>query len=362
MARIVSAETGGDTVVYATGGSPVTLIDIATTMGLAAHDYTEPDLFLWCDAPINTGVLLFCPVGEFRFSSAPQAIHIFDKYGTNQVGLNIEIGAASITPRGDVALEIDEVGPNLPAFGVILRGVQVDMNGDADENSVHGYTVGGTAVHQLMASISAIADGTDVLDNWQTLQLEPDYNWGEVSASIVGSSDPATLGSPITMVVSGSDTNTGYHPGIVIEGSASNAIGNGSIVLRGVAGFQFVMDEDTKVYLVDADTGSNLYHAELSASVDVSEYGDLKVTLDNIESFFTEERVAVLITGAKVSYTAPVPAAGAYELVTFGSAVRSPLPVTRPFIEADNEASPQAGPLPQAPVEVSGWTPVAVGG
>lgn len=360
---IVSVETGGGAVCSIDGEDEVTLLELAEEMNLSAEDFTEPDLMFWCADLIETGTILFCPVGQFEFGSLPDAIHVFDVDGADMVNAGkIELGDPSVTPRGDLSIPVLEVDETLPAFGVIVRGVSVDMADNADENSVHCYTMGGTALRKLDSDTCPIARGATVMNNWELISWGPSYKLGWIEARLA-EEETVTIGAPFITTVSG-EGNSGYLDGIVIEANAANDIKNGKIVIRPVSGWQFETAEgnaDTKVYLINADTGEDLYQEELSASIGLSSAGDLVVTLSNIQTYCSTVRVKVVITGILAAYTAPVAWGVGCKFQCFGPALRAPLRQPRTIIEGESpEVSSESGPLPQTAIEVTDWTPVAV--
>ncbi|MCZ7604478.1 MAG: hypothetical protein M5U25_00080 [Planctomycetota bacterium] len=360
---IVSVETGGGAVCSIDGEDEVTMLELAAEMNLSAEDFTEPDLMFWCADLIETGTILFCPVGQFEFGSLPDAIHVFDADGADMVNAGkIELGDPSVTPRGDLSIPVLEVDETLPAFGVIVRGVSVDMADNADENSVHCYTMGGTALRKLDSDTCPIARGATVMNNWELISWGPSYKLGWIEARLA-EEETVTIGAPFITTVSG-EGNSGYLDGIVIEANAANDIKNGKIVIRPVSGWQFETAEgnaDTKVYLINADTGEDLYQEELSASIGLSSAGDLVVTLNNIQTYCSTVRVKVVITGILAAYTAPVAWGVGCKFQCFGPALRAPLRQPRTIIEGESpEVSSESGPLPQTAIEVTDWTPVAV--
>jgi hypothetical protein len=360
---VVSVPTGGSTwLAVDEGGDPVTVTGVAQLqLGLSAGDYVEPDLILVCFGRMYMGTVLFTPVGQFRFTSLPAAIHVFDGGGTDLVQTGaIELGTPSLTPRGDLALPILQADEALYGFAVMVRGVTVTMNGGADTNSIHGYTVGGSAIQHLLAGITAVAEGTRVLDNWEDLPWTPAFALG--SAAVPVEVDEQTIevnvGQPMTATVSGSD-NVGYRDALVVAGAEADAIGNGTIVFRGVSGIQFVADSNTKLYIVDADNGDHL-SSGVTATLAVNSYGDLVVNLADLASVHEGKRVKIVVTAPKVAYTAPVSTGVAYDVTVFGSAVRSPWKVPSVYIEGDPaESQDPSGGLATQPLQVVGWTPAA---
>lgn len=231
-----------------------------------------------------------------------------------------------------------------------LYGTSRSQN--VDENSKHGYTVGGSAIHHLQSEVCLIANGDTLLNNWQIMSWTPAYDWGYATAEVEGSEDPIVIGA--TTAVVSDDDNSGYIESIVIEAASVGAIKNGKLVLRGVSGVVFDPDENAKLYLLNAATGEDLYHEDLEATIAGNGYGDLIVNLTNIETHCSSVRVKIVLTGIQVSYTAPLTYGMAYDLVTFGPALRAPLRRATPFIEG----LPEAGGLPDAPIEVTGWTAI----
>lgn len=366
-AAIVSIEHGGSAVCSVDGEEPTTLFELAAeTLELSAGDHESPDLMFWCTDLIETGELLFCPIGQFKFSSLPEAVHIVDATGADlvQEGL-MNVGEWYITPRGDLALPIEYVSEELPAFGMIVRGVAVDMDDNADGDSVHCYTTGGTALRYLQGDTCAIAQGTRVLDNWEVLGWSAGYGLSSAVAP-VGEEQTVLVQSQIVTTVSGT-TNSGYLNGIVIAGNVAGSIRDGHIILRGVSGWQFDIADgngDTRLYILNANTGADLYHEGIAASIRVTSHGDLKISLGNLATHCAGARLKLVVTGVRTAFTAPVPWGVGYKLELYGSALRTPLKVPQVILEGEspNVQAPSvpSGPLPQEAIVVSGWTPVAV--
>ncbi len=361
--KVVSVGHGGGTVVSTDVEGDTTLLDLAEdVLLLSDEDYEQPDLMLWCTDIIKPGIILFCPVGDFEFSSVPAAIHVFDKSGVDLAAAEkITLGEAYLTPRGDVAIAVSAVDvESLSAFGMIVRGVNVTMFDNADPNSVHCYCTGGSSLRFLEGDVCAIAQGTRVLDNWELLQWSANYSLGTAAAIV--SEDNVVLGSPFVDLVSGS-SNSGFLDGIVIEGSSNNAIKNGQVIFRAVSGWQFELvdgEGSTKAYILNADTGVDLYNEGISASVGLSSHGDLVIALNNVETYCSNVRIKVVITGLRAAYNAPVPRGVGYKLECYGSSLRAPLRIPQVIIEGEGaEVSAESGPLPQEPIAVTGWTPVA---
>lgn len=364
---IVSIEHGGSAVCSVDGESPTTIFELAAeTLEISAGDYESPDLMFWCTDLIETGELLFCPIGQFKFSGLPAAYHIVDATGTDlvQAGL-LNVGDWYITPRGDLALPIETVSEDLPAFGMIARGVAVDMDDNADPDSVHCYTTGGTALRFLEGDTCALAQGTRVLDNWEVLSWSAGYGLGSVNAP-VGEEETVLVQNQIITTVSGT-TNSGYLNGVVIEGNAVGSIRDGNIILRAVSGWQFDIADgngDTRLYILNANTGADLYHEGIEAAIQVTSHGDLKISLGNLATHCAGSRLKLVVTGVRTTYTAPVAWGVGYKLEVYGSALRSPLRVPQVILEGESPniqaPSEPSGPLPQEAIVVSGWTPVAV--
>lgn len=359
---IVSIETGGGAVVSVDGEVTTTILDVAANeLSLSASDYSEPDLMFWCTDVIETGEVLFCPVGEFTFGSTPEEVLVFDSAGTDLTSTGaIALGTPYVTTRGDIAVPVTSVDAGeLPAFGMMLRGAEVSLNQGANANSVHCYTTGGSSLKFLSGDTCPIADGTRVLNNWESLSWSAGYSLGSEFVEI--GEEEVAIGA-FTSTVSGS-TNDGYLEGIVIEGNAANSIKNGQVVLRGLWGCLFgSVEATTCVYVLDADNGNDLYDEGISAEIATNSYGDLVVTLNNIESYCAENRIKIVITGILMSYNAPVAWGVGYKIQCFGSALRAPLRRPRVIIEGEKPtATNPSGPLPQSPIEVEGWTPIATG-
>jgi hypothetical protein len=359
---IVSIEHGGGAVVSVDGEVTTTILDVAANeLSLSASDFEEPDLMFWCTDLIETGEILFCPVGEFRFANAPEDIVVFDSDGADLVAVGaITLGTPYVTTRGDLALPVTHVEEEeLPAFGLMARGVQVEMNEGADEDSVNGYTTGGSSLRFLSGDTCLVADGERVLDNWEVLSWSTSYSLGSKYVEI--DEEEVAIGA-FTSTVS-ETANHGYLEGIVIEGNAANSIKNGQIILRGIWGCQFGnVEPSTRVHVLDADTGNDLYHEEISAEITASEFGDLVVTLNNIESYCASNRIKIVITGVYMAYNAPVAWGVGYTFQCFGSSLRGPLRQPRVIIEGEKPTiTDPSGPLPQSPIEVEDWTPIAAG-
>lgn len=352
--EVVALELGGDAVVAIDEEeNPVTVFDIAQEqLSLDSSDFETPDLVLWCHDPINSGELRFCPVGEFRFTSLPDSenIYVFDEHG-NDLSANVGVESMQLTARGDLSFALAVTGTT-PPLGIIVRGVEVTLDENADENSKHGYTVGGSAVHHLQSEVCLIANGDTLLDNWQVMAWTPAYGWGYATAEIEGSEDPVVIGAT-TAVVSGNE-NSGYIESIVIEAASAGAIKNGKLILRGVSGVVFDPDENARLYLLNAATGEDLYDENIEASISSNSYGDLVVNFTNIETYCASVRVTLVLTAVQVSYSAPLSYGMAYDLVSFGPALRAPLRRATPFIEG----LPEAGGLSDEPIEVTGWTAI----
>jgi hypothetical protein len=356
----VGIEVGGDTVVSIPGGEdpPLTVLDVAEDLlELSASDFETPDLIMWSREPINDGEILFCPVGQFRFTSVVDVdnVLVFDKNGNSLRDTVVTIDAIELTARGDLKLTIVVDGTS-PPLAIMVRGVEVTMDVGADTNSKHGYTVGGDAVHHLESEVCLIANGTTLLNNWQVQSWTPAYNWGYATADIDGEEDPIVIGATTATV--GGEDNSGYREAIVIEAAAAGNIKNGKLILRCLSGAIFDLDGEEKLYIVNATNDNDAFHEDLVATITGNAYGDLIVNLTNIESYLNSTRVKLILTGIRVSYTAPVAYGTAYDMVTFGPALRAPLKVATPLIEGAEELDPPAGGLPESPLDITGWTPI----
>jgi hypothetical protein len=355
---ISAADVGPSSTMLTATGTPSVTKFAASHLGLSEQDYTEPDLVMFSSVKPTTGDVVFVPIGEFRFDSLPNAIHVFDGNGTDLVNAGmIEVGSPSISERGELVIPVSEVHENLPAFAMIVRGVEVLMDGNADGDSTHGYTVNGSALAHLTTGVAAIADGTRVLDNWETHGWSPEFalSAAEMPLIIDQTAVDRDVGNTEATVVS-QDSTGGFLDGLTVEGNDVGSIGTGKIVYRPLHGFIFQEHGNTELYIVDADTGSNL-SGEVTASMTVDSSGKLVVTIDDLGEA-TTHRLKVVVVNLKVSFSSPLPYGVGYDLNIYGSALKSPM--LNNLILLEGGASNEARPLPSTPfVEVDGWTPAA---
>jgi hypothetical protein len=332
-------------------------------LGLQASEYDTPDLVLYSYAAPKVGNIVFVPMGQFRFGSTPEAVHIFDGSGTDLASIGAISFETYVSSKGELVVSVVEVDPAMIAdFAMIVRGVEVVLDDNADAGSVHCYSVGGSALVHLTVNAAAIAEGTRVLDNWEGLTWTPAYSlkmtevpvWDEVEETTT----TQRVGVDRPTVVSGAD-NTGFLSAFVIEGADAESISAGRVVIRPTGGFQFVEDQNTKLYVVNAATGANV-SSEVTAALRVNSSGFLVVDLQDFGAA-AGLRLQIIVVSPKVSFDAPIAYGNGYSLNIYGTAVKSAMTENLILLEGgDPEESDSNPPLPTEPiVTVHGWTAAA---
>lgn len=322
-------------------------------LGLTPEDFVERDLMLSCDAPPTVGEIVFCVLGRYRFVSLPEIIYVIDGSGADLIAAGrIKLGKPRLTDRGDLAIPVVSVSDNLPRMAVFVRGVRTEFPANADPEGLHGYAIGGSAVRHLQSMVCIMAEESRFLSNWEEVPWEPRWRLGAVQATVKGSDHPVLLGEPLDCVVGG-DSEGGYVPAIVLEGTEPNAIRDGSILIRCLPGMRFKADAATKLYLVDAASGECI-HEHISARMTVTEDGDLSIRLENLAS----QRLKVVIAAPLVEISEPVQAGTGRDIGISGSALGSPLFTTTALIIGAASSESPSG-LAKKAIEIADWQPVA---
>lgn len=357
---VASAETGPTNVYFSIDASdePITIPETAALyLGLSAQDYDLPDLMFHTGVAPKPGHIQFTPVGQFRFTGLPAEIYVFDQGGNDLIGEYITLGEPHLTERGDLVIPVYEVTEGSGYMAMLVRGVSLEFDDGADANSVHGYTVTGSALGYRTSNVAAIAEGTRILDNWETLSFSNSYSFGSIRAP-EGDAPAEEFGSPLFTVVQ-SQPNEGFLRGIVLEGASAGSITTGTVVIRGIAGLRFLNNEDTKLYVVDADTGANV-SGEVTAALTVNARGDLVATLEDLGTV-ASNRLKIAVVAPMVGVMVNLPHGRAMAVAAFGSALKSPSQVTETILEGGRADLINLGPLASTPPAISGqgWEPAA---
>lgn len=357
------AEAGPSAVMWTDKGFRNVLTVAETHLGLGPKDYDVPDLVLHAAKAPRSGSFTFTPLGPFRFTGKPMEIHVFDGDGNDLVNSGaIVIGEGYTTPRGELEVPVPAVfgKSEFRSFAMMVRGVPIIMDDDAYDG-VHCYTVGGSSFADGEVNAAAIAEGTRVLDNWETFTWKPTFTLGTSSVPVWDDQAEKVVdhnvGNEPAWIVSGDD-NVGYLPGLVLRANDAGGATTGRVVFRSLQGFQFVADENTKLYVLNAANGDDV-SADVSATIEASSSGSLAVEIDDLGEA-AGLRLQLVIVNPKVSCDDTVEDGMACFMSVYGSAVGAPVTDNVKVLEGLSETpEPSKRSLRSDPITVHGWTAAA---
>lgn len=360
--EFVSIETGPGATIWCATAAQVTMLEFLEARALSPETFEAPDLMFYSHSAPKVGDVRFVPLGQFSFTSVPEAVRLYDGEGTvldtEHGGSVITLGNASLSSKGELVIPITDIDSAPDDFVMIVRGAEITLEDDAEEGGTQCYTVGGSALQHLTADAAAVANSDELLDNWEIQPWTPAFSLATADVPVWDSEEEEVVnqrvGKDRPLVVVGED-NSGFLSALVIKGASAGAIDAGVVTIRPTHGFQFVADENTKLYVV---SGSSNVSEEVEASIYVNSFGFLVVDIDSLGEV-ANATLTLIIVNPKVAFDAPIAYGDSYELNVYGSALHSPMKNNLILLEGGEEGADDWS-LPTEPtVDVHEWEAAA---
>ncbi len=320
-------------------------VDPAETPGVVpAPDLVHGEL----TSRFRAGVLEFVPLADAAFEIDFPEVLAIDRNGELvDDAERIEFGDVSLI-NGRAQVDILHRDPDDPTpLAIVVRDLMINVP-QLTADQVLGYSSGGNATHGSRYSVARlVTTGTP-------------SGAVEFSRAIGDDGDPPLNLGPAPYIVRHFDGEpvNGYTEGIVLEESAPGLFSSGSIVYRPLDAFDIVSDEETHVYMLDAETDEDLPDAFDGVSVSSMPDGGAKLTLGQRS---TPSRLKIVVANLKLDLgTAPFDYRDNARLGVGGNAMPGVAP--RSFVLAEG-APMRDGDEPRIlrlePIEGIPWTEVA---